>query len=144
MSPELFDPERFGVEDNRRTKSSDCYAFGMAVYEVLTGQVPFYLLGSYPAVAKVLRGERPERPRGAEGKWFTDDVWGLLGRCWEPKPHDRPDMEVVLRYLGGASIVWMPLPLLIEEGSQEPDSLPWTLSVLSIKDGMDDEGISLD
>jgi len=34
MSPELLDPERFGASDDRPTKQSDCYAFGMVVYEV--------------------------------------------------------------------------------------------------------------
>ena len=37
MSPELLDPERFGVpesECNRPTRQSDCYAFGMVIYEV--------------------------------------------------------------------------------------------------------------
>ena len=37
MSPELLDPERFGVpesEGNRPTRQSDCYALGMVIYEV--------------------------------------------------------------------------------------------------------------
>ena len=37
MSPELLDPERFGMpesEDSRPTKQSDCYALGMVIYEV--------------------------------------------------------------------------------------------------------------
>jgi len=37
MSPELLDPEKFGVpesEDNRPTRQSDCYALGMVIYEV--------------------------------------------------------------------------------------------------------------
>ena len=34
MGPELLDPERFGVEGDRPTKESDCYAFGMVIYEV--------------------------------------------------------------------------------------------------------------
>ena len=34
MSPELLDPERFGVKGDRPTKESDCYAFGMVIYEV--------------------------------------------------------------------------------------------------------------
>jgi len=34
MSPELLDPERFGITDYRPTKKSDCYALGMVVYEV--------------------------------------------------------------------------------------------------------------
>jgi len=38
MSPELLDPERFGLPDspeaNRPTRRSDCYALGMVIYEV--------------------------------------------------------------------------------------------------------------
>ena len=37
MSPELLDPERFGMpesEVNRPTRQSDCYALGMVIYEV--------------------------------------------------------------------------------------------------------------
>jgi len=37
MSPELLDPEGFGMpesEDNRPTRQSDCYALGMVIYEV--------------------------------------------------------------------------------------------------------------
>ena len=34
MSPELLDPDRFGIADCRPTKQSDCYALGMVVYEV--------------------------------------------------------------------------------------------------------------
>jgi len=33
MSPELLDPDRFGI-NCRPTKQSDCYALGMVVYEV--------------------------------------------------------------------------------------------------------------
>ena len=34
MSPELLDPDRYGLPDSRPTKQSDCYALGMVVYEV--------------------------------------------------------------------------------------------------------------
>jgi serine/threonine protein kinase len=34
MSPELVDPELFGVQGDRPTKQSDCYALGMVIYEV--------------------------------------------------------------------------------------------------------------
>ena len=34
MSPELLDPEAFGLNGDRPTKQSDCYALGMVVYEV--------------------------------------------------------------------------------------------------------------
>jgi len=39
MSPELLDPDQFKITDCRPTKQSDCYAFGMVVYEVRTPDV---------------------------------------------------------------------------------------------------------
>ena len=34
MSPELFYPNDFGLDKFQLTKESDCYAFGMVIYEV--------------------------------------------------------------------------------------------------------------
>jgi len=130
MSPELFEPERFGVKDSRRTKYSDCYALGMVVYEVLSGQVPFSRHHKYLAVKKVLEGERPGPPQGVGGKLFTDDIWSVLGCCWEPIPENRPSVEDVLRHLEEASSLWTPPPP--PEATPPPaDSPPWSLSDLS-------------
>ena len=44
MSPELLDPERFGMpesEDNRPTRQSDCYALGMVIYEASVSNSKF-------------------------------------------------------------------------------------------------------
>jgi hypothetical protein len=114
MSPELFCPGNFGLKDSRRTKHSDCYAFGMVIYEVLSGQVPFHSCGVYDVVTKVNGGERPGRPRGVEGEWFVNGVWGLLERCWTHKPDDRPRIEDVLRCLEDVSGLWAPLSRMVE------------------------------
>jgi len=108
MSPELFDPESFGLKDNRPTKHSDCYALGMLIYEVLSGQVPFFRHHGYAAVLRILKGNRPERPQGAVGTWFTDDIWSISERCWEPVPGDRPRIKDILQYLETVSGSWMP------------------------------------
>ena len=105
MSPELLDPE---ARDNRRTKFSDCYALGMVIYEVLSGRTPFYQYQNAVIPRKVLRGDRPERPQGEEGAWFTDDVWTVLEHCWMPQPGDRPSIEDILRSLEEASRSWTP------------------------------------
>ena len=107
MSPELLDPES---QDHHQTKHSDCYALGMVMYEVLSGQVPFYRHANLVIPWKVVGGYRPERPQGAEGMWFTDDVWGLLERCWVPQPGDRPSIEGVLQRLEKISESWTPPP----------------------------------
>ena len=49
MSPELLDPERFGIpesEGNRPTRQSDCYALGMVIYEVGVRVSRFVVAGS--------------------------------------------------------------------------------------------------
>ena len=117
MSPELLDPERSGFEDGRPTKESDCYALGMVVYEVLTGQVPFVQDKNTVVIQKVMDGERPARPRGRERAWLTDDLWGMLELCWRPKPFDRPSLKTLLQCLEGVTLpvrLHSPAPTVIE------------------------------
>jgi hypothetical protein len=113
MSPELLCPEDFGLQDSRRTEHSDCYALGMVIYEVLSGQVPFSPHQNYSVVVRVLKGRRPRRPQGAERKWFANGVWEVLERCWTPKPNDRPRIGDVLQSLEEVSAFWIPLSLLV-------------------------------
>lgn len=105
MSPELLNPE---VQGYYPTKYSDCYALGMVTYEVLGRRIPFYQYANSVIPGRVLGGDRPERPQGAERAGFTDDVWDVLGRCWEPQPANRPKVEDVLLCLEKASRSWMP------------------------------------
>ena len=49
MSPELLDPERFGIpqsEGDRPTMQSDCYALGMVIYEVRVRENKFVVMTS--------------------------------------------------------------------------------------------------
>ena len=96
MSPERIDPERLGLKDGRPTKESDCYALGMVVYEVLSGQTPFAPWKAVLVVQKVLEGERPRRPEGEGGALFTDSIWRMLELCWKHQPDERISAEAVL------------------------------------------------
>ena len=121
MGPELFDPEKFGLKDNRRTKESDCYALAMVILEVLTGQVPFPRYDGFIVMRKVVDGERPERPQGPEAAWFTDDLWEMLERCWSPDPKLRPAVGAVLGRLEWSSTAWHPLPPSADDDFQLDD-----------------------
>ena len=99
MSPELLDPERFGLKEIRPTKESDCYALGMVIYEVLSGQTPFAPSKPSSVIWKVLEGQRPERPQGKGGVLFTDDLWRILELCWKHKPEERTKANAVLQCL---------------------------------------------
>ena len=102
MSPELLDPEQLYPP----TKESDCYALGMVIYEVLTGQVPFAPLKDLIVIQMVIKGEHPQRLEGEEGAWFTDDLWEMLNMCWEAQPRSRPSVEIVFTSLQRASEAW--------------------------------------
>jgi len=108
MSPELLHPDQFDFKDSRPTKESDCYALGMVIYEVLSGQAPFTPLKDFIVMRKVIEGERPERPEGVKGAWFTDDLWGTMNLCWKTQPKDRPSIKVVLERLEKVSRAWKP------------------------------------
>ena len=63
MSPELLDPDRFGITDSRPTKQSDCYALGMVIYEVRASAIilykwsDLYTIRSFPGMFLIGRSQ---------------------------------------------------------------------------------------
>jgi len=115
MSPEILNPDLFGFKDSRPTNESDCYALGMVILEVLSGQPPFTLDKDFIVMRKVTDGERPGRPEGPEGGWFTDDLWRMLELCWATRPDSRPSIEAVLECLERVSGTWEPPSQRVDE-----------------------------
>ena len=130
MSPELLHPEQFGSKYGRPTKASDCYALGMVILEVLTAQRPFTACGTHVVMLKVTDGERPGRPDGARGMWFTDDLWKMLGLCWAQDAQNRPSIEAVRECLERVSSTWEPLPPQVNKGGGDGDD--WHFTVLTV------------
>ena len=124
MSPELLDPDQFGVTDYRPTIQSDCYAFGMVVYEVLTNTIvlPFQrfkssrqVLCGYPpfrvstnegVIMDVMEGGRPRKPESVGSLGFTDELWRIVEQCWSTDIEARPDVRDVLSSLTHAARSW--------------------------------------
>lgn len=109
-SPELLDPDGFGLVDSCPTKESDCYAMGMVMYEVLSEQVPFYLSREFVAMQKIIEGSRPEKPKGEMGILFKDGIWELVQHCWAHLPCDRMSAKDVLLGLERISSPLRPSP----------------------------------
>jgi len=124
MSPELLDPERFGLKKSRLTKESDRYALGMVVYEILSGRTPFAPHTEAVVMLKVLAGERPERPQGSRRAWFGDGIWAMLDLCWKPQPHERPSLDTILQRLQGASRPPGPIPPIEDETNADGQADP--------------------
>ncbi|EJC98188.1 WD40 repeat-like protein [Fomitiporia mediterranea MF3/22] len=86
------------------TKQTDIWAFGMAVFELLTRQRPFADLSDSQAIAAIARNELPVLPPVSEywasrGKEVLQDLWDVCLDCWERNPADRPDMNSILQKL---------------------------------------------
>ena len=124
MSPELLDPD----QRCRPTKESDCYALGMVIYEVLSGQIPFASCKNFLVPRMVVEGEHPGRPLGTRGAWFTDDLWKMLEQCWSTQPEDRPATITVLEQIKHDSEVWEPILTTVEDDGEMDDGSVSTVS----------------
>ena len=121
MSPERLNSEVFGFEDGRATMESDCYALGMVILEVLTGQYPFQHDNDFVVMRKIVKGKHPMRPQGAEAVWFTDDLWEMLEKCWSPQPKLRPIARTILEHLERGSMAWKPVPPTADDFQADSD-----------------------
>ena len=74
---------------------------GFTLTQVFTGEVPFYPHLPAAAMLAILAAKRPGRPAHPN---LTEELWGLMKRCWDQDPHLRPETSVVLRTLRGSSV----------------------------------------
>ncbi|KAG0602570.1 hypothetical protein M758_10G024100 [Ceratodon purpureus] len=75
------------------TEKVDIYSYAMTCYEVLTGFIPFfgYVKSDWE---RVIDGERPHFPD------FVDpSLKGLVERCWDIEPHNRPEFGTIVKEL---------------------------------------------
>lgn len=85
-SPEMF--------DNIYSKAGDVYAFGIIVYEIITGNPPYVNISPFQLLAQVSSGIRPE---------FKFDIpkcyRKLIESCWSNNAEKRPTFEEIVQEL---------------------------------------------
>ena len=96
MAPELFS------EGARASKQADMYAFGMVIYEVITGTPPFGRR-KVGVPALILRGWRPPRPEDPVAIGFGQGTWEFAKRCWDEDPELRPTARNALEHFEDVS-----------------------------------------
>jgi len=115
MAPELLHPQMFGLKEARISKETDIYAFGIVVYEVLTGCPPFGAGGRRQAeiMFRVIEGQRPSKPERAMDIGFGGGTWDLTQQCWNQDRGKRPTVDKIRKHfhhVAGTSKVIPPGP----------------------------------
>lgn len=88
MAPEVLEHKPYNHK-------ADVYSFGITIWEVFTGEVPYRgLTPLQAAVGVVQRGLRPEVPPYVPGNVAT-----LMQQCWHDDPRKRPEFSEVLGIL---------------------------------------------
>ncbi|KAF9643108.1 kinase-like protein [Thelephora ganbajun] len=103
MSPELLMPSHFGIKDSVPTPQADIYAFGLVIFQVLTGELPFRRIRQTELRYSVVTGLRPDKPENASAIGFSDSLWGFVQRCWDSNRDLRPKVSEVVTYLEAAT-----------------------------------------
>ena len=127
MAPELLDPEKFEKNSSRPTKAADIYAFGMVIYEVLTGLDPFHDkkdIAMLSLIRHIANGARPMKPSNAREIGFGGGTWELVKECWRTQSMRRPTIEAVLTHLARTSGSFM-MPDLTSKVLRSGGDDPW-------------------
>jgi len=100
MAPELFYPQKFGLPDGRVSRQADIYAFGMVVYEVLTGRDPFGEGGCRHAeiIFRVVEGKRLSKPENGGSAGFGEGTWELVQQCQNKDQSKRLTIDKIRKY----------------------------------------------
>ena len=97
-------PEVWGRTPNSDLTKVDMYAFGLVIYELYAGQLPWNKLESFnvswDAWSKDVRGNvLAGRRLPVDTKRWDPALVGLMTRCWTQNPGDRPSAVDVLKEL---------------------------------------------
>nr|GMC67705.1 serine/threonine-protein kinase STY17-like [Ipomoea batatas] len=88
MAPEV-------IEHKPYDHKADVFSFGIVVWELLTGEIPYaFLTPLQAALGVVQQGLRPTVPKDTHPK-----IVELLEKCWQPDPNQRPEFSEILEIL---------------------------------------------
>jgi len=90
MAPEVISGDRY-------TAAADVYSFGIVIWELFSGLLPFS--GMNPAQVMFSVTARDLRPPIKPGM-MPPEVASLIQRCWRPQPSARPSFLEIVQVIG--------------------------------------------
>ncbi|KAI5080875.1 hypothetical protein GOP47_0004058 [Adiantum capillus-veneris] len=92
MAPEM-------MQNRSYTHKVDVYSFGIVLWELVTGNIPFQKMTAVQAASAVVRGARPIIPTNC-----PDSLTKIMTCCWDANPDVRPSFSDVVRLLEDAQM----------------------------------------
>ncbi|KAL6257987.1 hypothetical protein P5V15_011582 [Pogonomyrmex californicus] len=87
-------PESF--LDGIFTTKTDVWSFGVLLWEIMSfGYMPYTGCANLEVMSMVTSGGRLEKPAGC-----PDPIYGIMTRCWHPRPDDRPSFSTIAERIG--------------------------------------------
>ncbi|EXX55881.1 Cmk2p [Rhizophagus irregularis DAOM 197198w] len=85
------------IVGKKHTAESDIYSIGMLMWEISSGQPPFYgYYHDFYLVLKITAGMRPPIVSGTPSEYKE-----LMEQCWDANPKNRPKIETLLDAIKG-------------------------------------------
>ena len=73
---------------------------------MLSGRVPYEGWDVDKITDAILKGIRPYKPKAAAHLGLVDELWDILGRCWDERREARPDLQAVRTRLDEVAPMW--------------------------------------
>ena len=87
MAPELFNTTGYDFK-------VDVYAYGIMLWEMVTGAIPFDKMPPFKIMNEVMNGGRPKIPENTPSR-----LRSLISSCWAQNPQDRPTFDMIVKAL---------------------------------------------